>query len=76
MAFIPDKLNHGIFAFRNLNSKQYKIYAQQYFKSKTGWIPFVYDWVISAGVLGIVADISKGITIDYNKRKLAAVCIY
>ena len=27
------------------------------------------------GVVGIVTDVGKGVVIDYNKRKLAAVCI-
>lgn len=42
MAFIPDKPGHRRFAFRNLNSTQYKTYAQQYSKAKAGGIRCVY----------------------------------
>lgn len=75
MAFIPDKPARGRFAFRNLNSTQYKIYAQQYSKAKAGGIRCVYAWYSGAGVIGIVIDLGKGVVIDYGKRKLAAVCI-
>lgn len=77
MAFIPDKPGHHKFAFSNLNSTQYKIYAQQYSKAKAGGIRCVYGWMSGTGVVGIVTDVDKGIVIviDYSKRKLAAVCI-
>ena len=75
MTFIPDKPAHGRFAFRSLNSTQYKKYAQQYSKAKAGGIRCVYGWASGAGVLGIVTDLSKGVVIDYSKRKFAAVCI-
>jgi len=39
MAFIPDKpMMHRRFAFRNLNSTQYKTYAKQYSSAKAGGI--------------------------------------
>ena len=75
MAFILDKPAHSIFAFRSLNSTQYKIYTQQYSKAKAGGIRCVYGWMSGAGVMGIVKDLGKGVVIDYGKRKLAAVCI-
>ena len=75
MAFIPDKPAHGRFAFRSVNSPQYKIYARQYSKAKAGGIRCVYVWMSGAGVMGIVRDLGKGVVIDYGKRKLAAVCI-
>ena len=67
MAFIPDKPAHGRFAFRSLNSTQYKIYARQYSKAKAGGIRCVYSWMSGAAVLGVVTDV--------DKRKFAAVCI-
>jgi len=42
MAFIPDKPMHHRFAFSNLNSTQYKTYAQQYSRAKAGGIRCVY----------------------------------
>ena len=75
MAFIPEKPAHGRFAFRSLNSSQYKVYAQQYSKSKAGGIRCIYSWMSGVGVMGIVNDLGKGVVIDYGKRKLAAVCI-
>ena len=75
MTFIPDKPAHGRFAFRSLNSTQYKIYARQYSKAKAGGIRCVYGWMSGAGVMGIVKDLGKGVVIDYGKRKFAAVCI-
>ena len=75
MAFIPDKPAHGRFAFRGLNSTQYKIYAQQYSKAKAGGIRCVYAWMSGAGAMGVVTDFGKGIIIDYGKRKFAAICI-
>ena len=75
MAFIPEKPAHGRFAFRSLNSTQYKIYARQYSKAKAGEIRCIYGWMSGAGVMGIVTDLGKGVVIDYGKRKLAAVCI-
>ena len=75
MAFIPNKPAHGRFAFRSLNSTQYKTYAQQYSKAKAGGIRCVYGWASGAGVMSIVTDLGKGVVIDYGKRKLAAVCI-
>jgi len=50
MAFIPDKPGHGRFAFRNLNSTQYKTYAQQYSKAKAGGIRCIYCWMSGAGL--------------------------
>lgn len=67
MAFIPDKPGHRRFAFRNLNSTQYKTYAHKYSKAKAGGIRCVYGWMSVAEVLGIV--------INYGKRKFATVCI-
>ena len=75
MSYIPDKPKHGRFAFRNLNSTQYKRYTQQYSKAKAGGMRCVYGWMSGAGVLDIVTSVSKGVVIDYSKRKLAAVCI-
>ena len=75
MAFIPDKPAHGKFAFRGLNSTQYKIYARQYSRAKAGGIRCVYGWMSGAGVMGVVTDLGKGVVIDYGKRKFAAVCI-
>ena len=75
MAFIPDKPMHRRFAFRNLNSTQYKTYAKQYSSAKAGGIRCVYAWMSGAGVVGVITDLGKGIVIDYGKRKLAAVCI-
>lgn len=70
MAFIPDKPGHRRFAFRNLNSIQYKIYTQQYFKAEAGGIRCIYGWASGAGLLGIVTDVSKGIVIDYGTRNI------
>ena len=75
MAFLPDKPAHGRFAFRSLNSTQYKAYAQQYSRAKAGGIRCVYGWMSGAGVLGVLTDLGKGVVIDYGKRKFAAVCI-
>lgn len=75
MAFGLDKPSHGRFAFRHLNSTQYKTYAQQYSRAKAGGIRCVYSWASGTGVVSVVRDLSKGIVIDYGKRKLAAVCI-
>ena len=75
MAFIPEKPMHRRFAFKNLNSTQYKTYAKQYSSAKAGGIRCVYAWVSGAGVMGVVTDLGKGIVIDYGKRKFAAVCI-
>lgn len=44
MAFILNKPEHRRFAFRDLNSTQYKTYAQQYSKAKAGGIRCVYSW--------------------------------
>lgn len=75
MAFISDKPRHNRFAFKGLNSTQYKIYAKQYSRAKAGGIRCVYSWASGAGVLGVVQDVGKGVIIDYSKRKFAAVCI-
>lgn len=75
MAFIPDKPGHPRFAFRHLNSTQYKTYAQQYSRAKAGGIRCVYTWASGAGVVGVVKDLGKGIVIDYGKRKFSAFCI-
>lgn len=75
MAFIPNNPGHRKFAFRNLNSAQYKIYAQQYSKAKADGIRCVYGWISGAGIVGIVSGAGKGGIIDYGKRKFAAVCI-
>jgi len=75
MAFILDKPAHSIFAFRSLNSTQYKIYTQQYSKAKAGGIRCVYGWMSGAGIIGVVTDLGEGVAINYGKRKLAAVCI-
>ena len=75
MAFVPDKPSHGRFAFRHLNSTQYKTYAHQYSRAKAGGIRCVYSWASGAGVVGVATDLGKGIVVDYGKRKLAAVCI-
>lgn len=75
MSFIPDKPTHGRFALRSLDSAQYKTYARQYSKAKANGIHCVYAWMSGAGILSIIKDISKGVVIDYSKRKLAAVCI-
>jgi len=75
MAFIPDKPMHRRFAFRNLNSMQYKTYAKQYSRAKAGGIRCIYGWISGAGVMGVVTDLGKGIVIDYGKRKFAAICI-
>lgn len=75
MAFIPDKPMHRRFAFRNVNSTQYKIYAKQYSSAKAGGIRCVYAWMSGAEVMSLVTDLGKGIVIYYGKRKFAAVCI-
>lgn len=75
MGFIPEKPKHNKFAFSNLNSTQYEIYAKQYSKAKAGGIRCVYAWMSGVGVMGIVSDLGKGIVIDYSKRKFAALCI-
>ena len=75
MAYVSSKPDHGRFAFRNLNTTQYKIYAQQYSRAKAGGIRCVYIWASGTGMLGVVTDLGKGTIIDYGKRKLAAVCI-
>lgn len=59
MAFIPDKPAHGRFAFRNLNSTQYKTYAQQYSKAKAGEIRCVYGWMNGTGLMGLVLILVK-----------------
>lgn len=43
MAFILNKPGHRRVAFHNLNSIQYKTYAEQYSKAKVGGIQCVYD---------------------------------
>ena len=73
MTFIPDKPGHRRFAFRNLNSTQYKTYAQQYSKAKAGGIRCVYAWLNGSRVMGIATDVGKGIGSDSGKRKLAAI---
>ena len=75
MAFIPEKPMHRRFAFRNLNSTQYKIYAKQYSSAKAGGIRSIYAWMSGAGAMGVVTNFGKGIVIDYGKRKFAAICI-
>ena len=75
MAFIPDKPGHRRFAFSNLNSTQYKTYAQQYSKAKAGGIRCVYGWMCGTEVVGRVTDVGKGVIINYGKRKFAAVTI-
>ena len=75
MTFIPDKPEHNRFAFRSLNSTQYKTYAQQYSRAKAGDIRCVYAWASGTGTLGVIKDIRKDIVIDYGKRRFAAVCI-
>lgn len=75
MAFIPDKPGHNRYAFKSLNSTQYKRYAKQYSRAKAGGIRCVYSWASGVGVLGVIQDVGKGIVIDYGKRKFAAVCI-
>ena len=75
MAFMPNKPIHHRFAFRNLNSTQYKTYAKQYSRAKAGGIRCVFGWMSGVGVMGVVTDLGKGIVIDYGKRKFAAVCI-
>lgn len=75
MAFIPDKPLHSRYAFRNLTPKNYTAFAQQYSKAKKGGIGCVYVWASGAGVFGIIKDVSKGLIVDYGKRKLAMVCL-
>jgi len=75
MAFLPDKPSHSKFAFKNLNSTQYKVYAQQYSRVKAGGIRCVYAWMTGAGAMSILKNLSKGVVIDYGKRKFAAVCL-
>lgn len=76
VAFIPGKPGHDFkYAFKGLNETQYVTYAKQYSRAKAGGIRCVYSWASGAGVLGVVKDISKGVVIDYGKRKFAAVCI-
>lgn len=75
MTFLPSQPSHGKFMFRNLNSTQYKIYARQYSKAKASGIRAVYAWMSGAGILGILKDISKGLVLNYGKRKFAGVCI-
>jgi hypothetical protein len=56
MAFIPDKPMHLRFAFRNLNSTQYKTYAKQYYSAKAGVIRCVYTWMSGTGVMVVFSD--------------------
>lgn len=73
MSFIPDKSRHNKFAFRNLNSPQYKPQSQQYSKVKAGGIGCVYGWMSGTEIVGVVTNIGKGIDIDYGKCKFAIV---
>ena len=75
MAFLPDKPGYGRYAFKSLNSTQYVTYAKQYSRAKVGGIRCIYTWASGKSVLSLVKDISKGIIIDYGKRKFAAVCL-
>ena len=75
MAFLPSKPSHNRYAFRNLNSTDYATYAKQYSRAKAGGIRCIYTWATGAGVIGIVKDVSKGIVIDYGKRKFATFCL-
>lgn len=75
MAFVPSKPSHRRFAFRHLNNTQYKIYARQYSRAKAGGIRCVYTWMSGKGVIGVIADVGKGVVVDYGKRKFAAVCL-
>lgn len=69
----PDKPNHNKFAFANLSPSQYKTYAKQYSKAKAGGIRYVYGWMSVTGVISVITDVSKGIVVDYGKRKFAIV---
>jgi len=42
---------------------------------KLGGIRCVYGWMSGTRLLGIVTYVSKGIVIEYGKRKFATVCI-
>jgi hypothetical protein len=75
MVFIPCKPPHTKYALKNLNETQYKIYAKQYSCVKAGGIRAVYGWAGGLGLWGVAKDVTKGVVIDYGKRKLAAVCI-
>ena len=76
MAFVPDKPSHGRFAFRHLNSTQYKTYAHQYSRAKAGGIRCVYSWASGTGVLSVVTDLSKGIVIIIFFNRLIFCWIY
>lgn len=75
MSFIPSKPGHNRYVFKNLNETQYSTYARQYSRAKAGGIRCIYTWASGVGVLGIIKDVSKGVIINYGKRKFAAVCI-
>ena len=75
MAFIRDKPAHNKFAFRNLTEVDYKIQARGYSKAECQVTLVIYAWKSSAGVLYIVQGVSKGVVIDYSKRKLAGFCL-
>lgn len=75
MSFILDKWTHDRFAFDrfafiNLNSTQYKMYAQQYSNVKAGGIGCIYAWASVRGVAGVITNIGKGVIIYYGKVNL------
>ena len=75
MAFIRDKPAYNKFAFRNLTEVDYKIQARGYSKAECQVTLVIYAWKSGAGVLYIVQGVSKGVVIDYSKRKLAGFCL-
>nr|WPV72502.1 hypothetical protein orf153 [Navicula sp.]WPV72570.1 hypothetical protein orf153 [Navicula sp.]WPV72659.1 hypothetical protein orf153 [Navicula sp.]WPV72728.1 hypothetical protein orf153 [Navicula sp.] len=75
MSYIPGKPAHRRFALRDLNETQYKIHALQYSKAKAGGMRCVYLWASGAGVISVVRDFTKGVVINYGKRKIAALFI-
>lgn len=75
MAFIPDKPTHPRFALRDVTPTQYKIYAKGYSRAKGGGLHCIYAYLTGIELVGVITDFSKGIVINYGKRKLAAVCL-
>jgi len=75
MAFIPDRPMHNRFIFRELNNTDYRHYALQYSRAKSGGIRGIYLYLSGAGIQSLVIDIGKGFIINSGKRKLGIVVL-
>ena len=77
MTFIPNKPAHNRYAFRNLTDTDYRTYAKEYLKAKAHGIRGIYAWAsgAGAGIISVVKGVSKGVVVDYSKRKLAGFCL-